>query len=536
MVSLSIILNGNKILEFTINQQRITIGRAPNCDIVLTDPTVSRVHAIIEKGQSEYILRDQSTNGTFIKNRRITIHKLSDGDEFQIGPYKIVFQHRLRKPEQTFYEERESTRILSYLPERKKLRVSKAYLTIREPSGQENIFPIEKLPFTIGSSPLNYLTLRDEEVSPFQFIINMEKEGYVLEDTGSSPDYKKRKTPLHSGYRITIGKTSITFYEKEEEEDILISKVSDSVEGVIIGKSARMKEVLYLINRVSKSDIPVLITGETGTGKELVARTIHNLSTRRNNPFMIIDCATISKTLMESELFGHERGAFTGAQFLKKGALEESNRGTAFLDEIGELPLELQPKLLRFLETGEYRRVGSNEWRKTDVRIISATNRNLLEEVRKGNFRSDLYYRLHVFPIELPPLRDRREDIPILAEAFLKEAGHSGKITTKAMTKLLEHSWSGNVRELKNVLLRASILSESRDIDEQHIIFSSIETHARTLETSASLDEIEKTAIINTLKKFKGNKKKTAEILGIAKSTLFEKLKKYNIKEEDYLS
>ncbi|MEM7828741.1 MAG: sigma 54-interacting transcriptional regulator [Candidatus Aenigmatarchaeota archaeon] len=533
MVYLSIILNGKKILEFTINQQRITIGRAPNCDVVLMDPSVSRVHANIEKTETAYILRDHSTNGTFIKNRRITIHKLTDGDEFHIGPYKIVFHERTKQQEQVYSPDKDPTRILSYLPERKKIRVSKAYLTVRESSGYERTFPIEKFPYTIGSNPSNYLLLNDRNISPFHFVINMEKEGYVLEDIGSSLTGEKRKILLYSGYRIDVGKTSITFYEKEEEEDIPIAELSLSSHG-ILGRSARMKEVLYLIDRVSKSDIPVLITGETGTGKELVARTIHKLSSRRNNPFMIIDCATISKTLMESELFGHEKGSFTGAHFSKKGIIEESNGGTAFLDEIGELPLELQPKLLRFLETGEYRRVGSNELRRSDVRIISATNRNLFDEVRKGNFRSDLYYRLHVFPIELPPLRERKEDIPILADAFLKEAAHSGRITTKAMAKLLEYPWPGNVRELKNVLLRASILSESADIDEEHIIFSTPGTDPG-LSTPSSLEEIEKTAIINTLRKFKGNKKKTAEVLGIAKSTLFEKLKKYNIKEEDYI-
>src|SRR5690606_26151452 len=243
------------------------------------------------------------------------------------------------------------------------------------------------------------------------------------------------------------------------------------------GASAAMREIFASLEKVSPSDLTVLITGETGTGKELIARGIHNASPRRNRPFVVLDCGSIPKDLIESTLFGHEKGSFTGAVGQHRGCFEQANGGTIFLDEIGELDVSLQPKLLRVLEQREIKRVGGGRTIKVDVRVLAATNRDLRAEVTAGNFREDLYFRLSVVHVELPPLRDRRDDIPALAQHFLREvAGRRGiamSIEPAAMHALVMHSWPGNVRELRNVVERAAALCDGPVITRADVVFGS---------------------------------------------------------------
>ncbi len=243
----------------------------------------------------------------------------------------------------------------------------------------------------------------------------------------------------------------------------------------MVGSSAPMQRVFELVSTVAGVDSTVLITGESGTGKELVARAIHFNSPRREGPFMVIDCVTIPETIMESELFGHMKGSFTGAAATEKGLIELAEGGTLFFDEIGNLPLQLQAKLLRVLQEKEYRPVGGKQTLAADVRFIAATNRDLLEMVRSGEFREDFYYRLNVFPLRVPPLRDRRDDIPALAHHFLKKySGQTGKdvefISAQAMKLLMDYAWQGNVRELENVIHRAVVLARSKTIGEREIL------------------------------------------------------------------
>ncbi|HET9933776.1 MAG TPA: sigma-54 dependent transcriptional regulator, partial [Polyangiaceae bacterium] len=231
--------------------------------------------------------------------------------------------------------------------------------------------------------------------------------------------------------------------------------------GDVIGASLAMRSIFGLLERIAPTDACVLIEGETGTGKDVLARSIHQLSTRKDSEFVVVDCGAISYNLIESELFGHERGAYTGAVAARQGAFELAGRGTVFLDEVGELPLDVQPKLLRVLESGEFRRVGGNKTMRTEARIIAATKRNLREEVERGKFREDLYFRLSVVPVTVPPLRQRREDIPALVERFLDQArkrvpsAANITLSRETLAALSAHDWPGNVRELRNVLDRA---------------------------------------------------------------------------------
>jgi DNA-binding NtrC family response regulator len=300
----------------------------------------------------------------------------------------------------------------------------------------------------------------------------------------------------------------------------------------IIAKSPRMQQVIEAIKVVATSNATVLITGETGTGKELVARAIHSQSPRHSKPFVAISCAALPESLLESELFGHEKGSFTGAYAQKKGKFEFAHRGTLFLDEIGEMSANIQVHLLRVLEEKEFSRVGGNEPTKVDVRVISATNREIKEAVAKGQFREDLYYRLNVVNIELPPLRERREDIPLLAQLFLKKfALENNKeisgFSTEATDFLLRYDWPGNVRELENAIERAIILAQKPvigidDLPQQTLV-------ARSITLERNLRQVEKNHIMNVLAQTRGNYTEAAKALGISRMTLYNKAKVYGI-------
>ncbi|RLB00133.1 MAG: sigma-54-dependent Fis family transcriptional regulator, partial [Deltaproteobacteria bacterium] len=281
------------------------------------------------------------------------------------------------------------------------------------------------------------------------------------------------------------------------------------------------------------TDVPVLITGETGTGKELIAKAIHAKSPRKHGPFIPINCGAFPEHLLETELFGHEKGAFTGAHRAKKGRIEMSHGGTLFLDEVGEIPLKMQVDLLRVLETKSFHRVGGTEEINVDFRILAATNRNLLEEINKGNFRQDFYYRLNVISLHIPPLRERPEDIPVLAEHFMRRYSRETNkdidtITPEAMEVLKRYPWPGNVRELQNAIERAVVISKKRclDVDE----FSSLQVSQKGAGEAKSLEEIEKEHIEAMLRAHDWNISKTARALKINRVTLHKKIKKYGLK------
>ncbi|PYN98147.1 MAG: hypothetical protein DMD91_15955 [Candidatus Rokuibacteriota bacterium] len=304
-----------------------------------------------------------------------------------------------------------------------------------------------------------------------------------------------------------------------------------------IAQSPAMTTVLDLVERVAPTDATLLIQGESGTGKELIAQAVHHASPRAPRPFVAVNCGAVPEALLESELFGHVRGAFTGAVASKVGLFEEAHGGTLFLDEIGEMPAALQVKLLRVLQGGEFRRLGATQVLTTDVRVLAATNRDLVEMVRQGVFRDDLFYRLNVIRVVVPPLRERREDIPALAEHFLtRSAGKLNRelrLSAEAVERLLRYPWPGNVRELENAIERAAILARGATVSPDDLpphVAAGLELGpSQALPRQITLAEAQRIHILQTLERFGGNHSSAAEALGIGRTTLWRKLKEYGI-------
>jgi DNA-binding NtrC family response regulator len=325
------------------------------------------------------------------------------------------------------------------------------------------------------------------------------------------------------------------------ENEFLRERVNteDNLDG-IIGSSANIQDVLRMISRLKDTRTPVLVSGESGTGKELVARAIHFRGAMAKTPFVAVDCGSLVPTLMESELFGYEKGAFTGAMRAKTGLFQAANGGTIFLDEIGELPLEMQAKLLRVLQEREVRPVGSNESHSVDVRVIAATNRDLEAAYREGTFRKDLYFRLNVVTVHLPSLRERRSDIPVLVHHFLNRyaAGSTLHVTPAAMRSLMQYDWPGNVRELENCVARAVTLGDGKLIDVNDLPPAIRAESGGAVQTSSpdgsslsttALAEMERMTILKVFEQANGDKALAGRMLGISRATLYRKLKRYNI-------
>ncbi|GAB6157629.1 sigma-54 dependent transcriptional regulator [Desulfotomaculum varum] len=339
-----------------------------------------------------------------------------------------------------------------------------------------------------------------------------------------------------------VVKQALMVSQLQEEVSFLRSELNKKY-GQIIGNSQVIQEVCALIEKVADSNATVLITGESGTGKEVTALSIHQLSSRRDKPFVPINCAALPESLLESELFGHEKGSFTGAVARKLGRFELANHGTLFLDEVTEMPLSMQVKLLRVLQEKQFERVGGTESIKVDVRVIAATNRDPVECIRKGTFREDLYYRLNVLPIHLPPLRERNEDIPLLVMHFLQKFNplQEQLISPEAMTLLKAYQWPGNIRELQNVIERAVILSQGQEIKSRHLPKEIQKLDSNKGKTGQGLiinfpdegisfEEVEKELIIKALEKSNGNQTRAAQLLGITRSALLYRAQKYQIK------
>jgi formate hydrogenlyase transcriptional activator len=340
----------------------------------------------------------------------------------------------------------------------------------------------------------------------------------LLDIDGSNPQHSKRNP------------TSVSL-------EILEDRLQENEFEGIVGQSTALREVLQLVETVAKGNSTVLLLGETGTGKELVARAIHNRSRRRDQAFVKLNCAAIPGGLLESELFGHERGAFTGAIAQKTGRLELAASGSLFLDEIGDIPLDLQPKLLRVLQEREFERLGSTRTTRVDVRVVAATHRNLEEMISKGQFRSDLYYRLNVFPIVIPPLRERPEDIPLLVQHFVEVAAQKmdktiGTILSRTMDALVEYRWPGNIRELENVIERAVILSTGSVLHVPYRDLQSRVTPGHGGEKPQTLADVERAHIRAILKETRwvlSGPRGAATRLGMNRSTLYFRMKKLGI-------
>jgi transcriptional regulator with GAF, ATPase, and Fis domain len=317
---------------------------------------------------------------------------------------------------------------------------------------------------SIGTAPGNHLVLTDPLISRHHLVVRWANRGYWARDVGSTNGTKIgghviQAAALHDGSQIAIGNTRLVFELLEQEISEPLSK--EQRWGAVLGESPAMRRLFALLPRIAQSDATLLIDGETGTGKSVLARAIHDTSPRANQPFVVVDCSSIPPTLIESVLFGHEKGSFTGAHTARPGAFESATGGTVFLDEIGELPLDLQPKLLRVLESRQVQRIGRVDSIPLDVRVIAATNRDLREMVNRGTCRADLYYRLKVVTIEMPPLRERRDDIPGLVSHFWAQLTRGGEPPAEILSAFSKLDWMGNVRELKNAVERAVVLGEA---------------------------------------------------------------------------
>jgi DNA-binding NtrC family response regulator len=437
-------------------------------------------------------------------------------------------------------------------PTEKQLRKSRLVVLDGPDKGKDLVIAKERI--RGGRASVNDLVLNDKAVSNRHFELVAHENGYLLKDLESTNgtfcgDYRVLEAFLAPGQVFRAGSSRIQFESLDEFVSIRLSS-SDRFHEVV-GRSVVMREIFATLEKVAPSDLTVLIEGETGTGKEKIAQALHALSTRRPRPFVIQDCGAIPKDLIESVLFGHERGSFTGAHQQHRGCFEQAQGGTIFLDEIGELDLALQPKLLRVLETREIKRVGGDKTIKVDVRVVAATNRDLRKMVEEGRFREDLYFRLSVIHVTLPSLRGRREDIPLLVQAFLddltmRRAMEPLTLAPDAIEALMNHDWPGNVRELKNIVERAASLADGRILSARDLIFSSPLGANRPTraapELAASLmglsfkeakarvlEDFEAQYLRALVERHDGNISRASQEAGLTRFHLRELLKKYGI-------
>jgi len=532
-----------EVMRVKLGSRTTVLGRGSNCDVILPDPGVAARQAVLRFESPHYVLEDLSGEGTEVQGAITRQTTLNDGDILTFGKFQAVFR---TQPHTGTSEPHPKTQFTLFHPDCKVDNVP-AQIRVFSPCGEKTFPLLHDVSCTIGSTEDNDVVIEDKYVSSKHLRLTQRRGVFVVADPHSTNGtwlgnvrIYEAELPIYT--QLRLGTTTLSIEPVE--------KTSPSIQAAygIIGADPGMRHLLEMVERVAPSNATVAIFGESGSGKELVARAVHKLSLRANNTFIPVNCAAISRELIESELFGHEKGSFTGAASHRKGAFEEAHQGSLFLDEVGELPLDLQAKLLRALESGEIKRVGASRPISVDVRIISATNRDLGQQVQEGKFREDLYYRLCVIPLHLPPLRARLGDLEMLTEAFLCAFSPSGQricLTPAAQKKLMSHPWPGNVRELRNVIHRALLLRDGASIDAEHIQFDGptarshppqgLHPQLSPLELPAGLtldkavENFEKTLIEAALRRYKNNRERVAKELGVARSTLFKRLKEWGL-------
>ncbi|HYG67672.1 MAG TPA: sigma 54-interacting transcriptional regulator [Anaeromyxobacteraceae bacterium] len=542
MPELAFFRHGEELLRVAVGD-RVRIGRAPECDVSLPDPALSRVQALVERRGDAFFLVDRSGRGTRVGRVEVPEARLEDGTEIALGTWRALF-----RTAQAGGDPAEATRAAGLT----RIRPGgpahddsppPARLRIRA-GGREQVIPVPFGGVVAGKDASCDVVLDDPFVSARHLEIKGHAGRWVLTDLGSTngtsvSGARVRETELPFGAAVTLGDTDLVL---EPAGATATGPRTEPFEEMI-SRDPGMRQMFELVERVAASDVAVAILGETGTGKELVARAMHARSERRAGPFIPVNCSAIAETLIESELFGHEKGAFSGAERLRKGAFEEAHGGTIFLDEIGELPLDLQPKLLRTLELGEVKRVGASRPLTVDVRIVAATHRDLRAQVRAGKFREDLFYRLCVVPITVPPLRQRRGDVRILAEAFLAASAPRGltlRWSDEALAKLEGYDWPGNVRQLKNVVQRALLFrGEGLVVPASAVTFE--DTRAADDDGSdddtlflrgLTMEEVEREAIRLSLRRNRGKRAAVVRELQIAKSTVMKRIGQWGLQDE----
>jgi DNA-binding NtrC family response regulator len=429
------------------------------------------------------------------------------------------------------------------------LSVTSGHLTVVDgpQSGQELPFAGGEL--KIGSAPDNDLILTDNGISRHHAVLEAKGDKVMVRDLNSTNgtflgDFRINEAFLAPDSVLRLGKTSLRFHLKPRK--VLVPPSKGTKFGPLVGSSLKMRQVFGLLEWIAPTEVTVMIIGPTGAGKELVARSIHESSGRAKKPYSVLDCSALDRELISSELFGHEAGAFTGAASRRIGVLEQAQGGTVFIDEVGELPIDLQPKLLRALEAREIRRLGGQATIGLDVRVVCATHRDLPAMVKAGTFREDLFYRLSQVKVQLPSLRERREDIPVLAQSFLEKLGDRSRakaIAPEVQALLMGHQYPGNVRELRNLVERAAFVARGEVLSLGDFMMfddaagAEAEGHlppppATQEHNPRSLAAIEREAIEASLRANEGNKSRTARELGIALNTLKAKIRTYKIGED----
>ncbi len=539
MPELAFFRHGEELLRVALDD-RTAIGRDPGCDVSLPDPALSRVHAVVERRGDTWHLVDRSGRGTRVAGAEVPEAVLADGAEIALGTWRALFRvaggsatEATRAPGLT--QARPAGEVRPGGPPPARLRV--------RAGGRERTVPVTSAGVVVGKEPTCDAPVDDPYVSSRHLRIEPQGSSWAIVDLGSTngtfiSGARVARAELPLGVPVQLGDVEIVLEPREAEEPLR----AETFEGMI-ARDPSMRQVFDLVERVAPSDAAVTILGDTGTGKELVARALHARSGRRDGPFVPVNCSAIAETLIESELFGHEKGAFSGAERMRKGAFEEADRGTIFLDEIGELPLDLQPKLLRVLELGEVKRVGASRPITVNVRIVAATHRDLRAQVRAGKFREDLFYRLCVVPIGVPPLRQRKGDVRALADAFLQRASPRGVVlrwSPEALARLEDYDWPGNVRQLRNVVQRALLFKgEGLVVPPSAVTFE--DTRSSPADTGdddtmyvrgLTLEEIEREAIRLSLRRNRAKRAAVVKELQIAKSTVMKRIGQWGLQNE----
>ncbi|HVP68250.1 MAG TPA: sigma 54-interacting transcriptional regulator [Anaeromyxobacteraceae bacterium] len=536
MSELAFFRHGEELLRVQLGE-RTTIGRSADCDVSLPDPTLSRVQALVERRGEGFVLLDQSGRGTRVGGVEVSTAPLTSGSEIAFGTWRALFRTSAAALAEATAAGG-ATGVRATPPS----TPAPARLRVRE-GGRERVAPLPADGLSVGSDPSNALVLEDPYVSARHLRIEPRAGRWEVVDVGSTNGtflggVRVWRSDLPPGLPLAIGDSELLLEVGTPRE----GRLPGSYEGMF-SLDPSMRQVFDLVDRLAETDVPVAILGETGTGKELVARALHARSSRRDGPFIPVNCAAIPESLMESELFGHEKGAFSGADRQRKGAFEEADRGTLFLDEIGEMPLELQAKLLRALESGEVKRVGSSRPIQVSVHVVSATHRDLAAQVRAQRFREDLYYRLCVFPVAVPPLRRRQGDVRALAQRFLDAAAPRGqplRWSEEALQKLEGYDWPGNVRQLRNVVLRALLLrGEGQVLPASVVTFEDVRPasgHGGDDTTlylpGLTLEDIEREAIRLSLRRHRGKRAAVVRELRIAKSTVMKRIAQWGLQDE----
>ncbi|QRK04641.1 sigma 54-interacting transcriptional regulator [Archangium violaceum] len=532
---------GEEVLRVGLGRERMVLGRGEKSDVVVPDPEVSRQQVALVFDGEQCTLEDLSGKGTQVAGATLSRGVLADGSDIALGQWRAVFRlHGSGQSEgptevgsRTEVQARDSAS--RWQPAQVRIKQG-ANESVRKLSGDGDSF-------TVGKDPSCDLVIQDPFISGRHLKVTRRDGHFHVVDTNSTNGTWMGSVRI---YEVLVGLPTTL---RLGETDLILEPITPTRKELsfhgIIGNDPSVRQLTELIERVAPSSAAVTILGESGTGKELVARALHECSQRSDKPFIPVNCAAISKELIESELFGHEKGSFTGATNARKGAFEEADGGTLFLDEIGELPLDLQAKLLRALESGEIKRVGASRPGHVDVRVLAATNRDLLAASREGRFREDLYYRLCVVPLHLPPLRNRRGDILSLAEHFLRTyspRGQTVRLTPSAVERLQQHTWPGNIRELRNVVHRALLLRKGPNIDAADITFD----QEVNRETGVSVPELppgmtleqmllklERQIVEAALRRYNNNRERVARELGVARSTLFKRLKEWGLTKQE---